>query len=134
MAFRVLDHGVGAIDEAQGITVKMAYRFTDSRDRVPYDYIEGELRFGFDTEAEVGIPVGGAIVDGEDAPRPNTLVTHVLERSVEEGLIRALGPDALQTVDVARIKVAILEAVFTAEVDDGRYLRVVPDFRVDFIR
>ncbi|QWT20328.1 hypothetical protein KPL74_21620 [Bacillus sp. NP157] len=133
MAFRLMENAVGAIDESRGITVKMAFRFADIDNSVPFDYIEGELTFGFDTEAEDGIPVGGALIDGESQPRPNTLVTHVLESSVREGLIRSLGPDALHKVDYERIKEDILEAVFVTASDNGRYLRLVPHYKVDFI-
>ncbi|QWT20327.1 hypothetical protein KPL74_21615 [Bacillus sp. NP157] len=133
MAFRLTDNGLGAIDEARGILVDMAFRFTDIGNRVPYDYAEGDLKFGFDTEAEVGIPLTGPMATGEVEPRPTTLVTHILESSIKDGLVAALGVGALDLVDFDRIKMDIREAVFVVEADRGDYLRLVPEFRVDIV-
>ncbi|QWT20329.1 hypothetical protein KPL74_21625 [Bacillus sp. NP157] len=132
-AFRLTDHGLGAVDDDRGIVVSMAFRFADTDNMVPYDYTEGDLRFGFDTYAERGIPRSGPMATGEIESRPKTLVTHILESSIKDGLFAALGKDALDKVDFDRLKADICEAVFVAQADGGDYLRLVPEFRVDIV-
>ncbi len=132
MAFRKSDTGIGVTDESRGITVKMAFGRFDDSGRVSYDYIEDGLAFSFQTEAEKGVPAAGSVGSSEGQPRLMTVATHIIERTIVDGLYEAIGPHALDKVDLDRIKEIIKEAIFVSNIDEGRYLRLVPEFKVDF--
>lgn len=117
MAFRLMDSGFGAVDEARGITIRMANRFADAPEWVPYDYIEGDLRFGFKTRSEVS------------SPGSHAAITHILESSIKSALFKVLGADALEKVDFDRIKKDILDGVRITEAGDTQS----PQVKVDFI-
>lgn len=143
MAFRVWNNGIGVVDEERGIAVKMAFGRFDDTSEVPYEYTEQppkgrenphkveSLIFIFQTKAERK-KLEDYVYEGQKWPRFETVATHVIERSLIQGLFDALGPKALEKVDLAHIKLAIKEAMYTSGTREGRRLNIVPEFKVDF--
>lgn len=132
MAFRWV-YSTEVFDEDRGVTIKMAFRFRDIADQFTLCYADPIVTFEFEVRCDVGLPVGGELERGVTAPRPATLAAHVIESSVQEGLRKALGDDALSKVDYEAIKAAILEDVYMIDSDDGKLLRLSPDYKVDFV-
>lgn len=132
MAFRRV-YASEVFDEERGVTIKMAFRFRDITNEFTLCYADAVVTFEFDVTCDVGLAVGGELEPGATSPQPTTLATHVIGSSVQEGLKGTLGDDALSKVDYEAIKAAILEGVYMIDSDDGKLLRLSPDYKVDFV-
>lgn len=132
MAFRRV-YSSEVFDEDRQVTIKMAFRFRDIPDQFTLCYADPTATFEFEVKCDVGIAVHGELEPRATALRPTTLATHIIESSVRDGLKQALGEDALSKVDYEAIKIAILEGVYMIDSDDGKLLRLSPDYKVDFI-
>jgi len=130
MAFKAI-YSTEVFDEDRGVTVKMPFKRNDSPNQITMRYSDSTVTFEFETVFDVGPPV--ELPQGLRSLGNTTLATHILERTVREGLIRALGRDALSKVDYAAIKASIMEGVYLIDSDWGKYLMLVPGYKVDFI-
>ena len=130
MAFKSI-YSSEVLDEDRGVTVKMPFRRNDSPNQMAMCYSDSTVTFEFEVVFDVGPPV--ELPQGLRSIGDTTLAAHILERTVRESLVQALGSDALSKVDYAAIKAAILEGVYLIDSDWGRNLLFVPDYKVDFI-
>ena len=130
MAFKAI-YSTEVFDEDRGITVKLPFRRNDSPNQITMCYSDPTVTFEFEIVFDVGPPV--ELPEGLRSMGNTILAAHILERTVREGLVQALGRDALSKVDYAAIKAAILEGVYLIDSDWGKYLKLVPDYKVDFI-
>lgn len=120
MAFRLTNSGFGASDEVRGFTLRMELLTADITGWVPYIYSESGLEFTFDTQADNVVP-GDPLA-----------VTYMLEDSVERGVIKALGVEAFNKLDLDRIKRNIREGVLFIETGGGSEPRLL-SARVEFM-
>lgn len=132
MAFKRI-YSTEVFDEDRGVTVKMAFRFRDILNQFTLCYSDSMVTFEFEVVSEVGMSVSGALEPRATSPQPTTLATHILERTVREGLVRALGGDALSKVNYEAIKAAIQEGVYLLDSDWGKQLKLAPEYKVDFV-
>ncbi len=143
MVFLVQNSGIAVVDELRGITVKMAFGRFDDTDEVPYEYTEQppnearnphkveSLTFVFQTVAEQR-KLDDYVYDGQNWPHLETVGIHIVEDSLIRGLFEALGPSALDKVDLTHIKVVIKEAMYEIGVPGQSSTDSLSEFRVDF--
>lgn len=132
MAFKQI-YSTEVFDEDRGVTVKMAFRFRDILNQFTMCYSDPMVTFEFEVVSEVGMSVSGALEPRATSPQPTTLATHILESTVREGLVQALGSDALAKVNYEAIKAAIQEGVYLIDSDWGKQLKLAPEYKVDFV-
>lgn len=130
MAFKAI-YSSEVFDEDHGVTIKMPFKRNDSPNQITMCYSDSMVDFEFEIAFDVDPPV--ELPQGLRSGGNTTLATHILERTVRAGLIRALGRDALSKVDYAAIKASILKGMYLIDSAWGKHLMLVPDYKVDFI-
>lgn len=132
--FRYDKKTMSAVDSDRGVTITRSLAFRDTSDHFIY-YIYNSRKYKFEFSVSQRKEMRRVVAkDGAAEERMVAVASQVRESVVRNILGKLSGTGSVDMIEFELIKSDISEALLLLDTFNGLYLRISPNYRVEFIK